>query len=132
MDVTVNVASGGGGGAGFSVTFPATAKNWTNVKDAHLLLSDGTVKSFKSYSDVSGQTIENVAGILVKGIHDFYMLGMTLSKGMIAQISKNVIGDMYVTTAPNKTPTPFFCGTNSVWWPIADTVISAIEIYDVA
>ena len=129
VDVIVNVASGGGGGAGFKVTFPATATNWTYVKDAHLLLSDGTVKSFTSYSAVSGQTIENVAGILVKGTYDIHMLGMTLSKGMIAQISKNYIGDMYVTTAPNKTPTPFYCGTNSVWWPIADTVISAIEMY---
>ena len=132
VDVTVNVASGGGSGAGFKVTFPATATNWTSVRDAHLLLSDGTVKSFTSYSAVSGQTIENVAGILVNGTYDFYMLRMTLSKGMIAQISKNYIGDMYVTTAPNTTPTPFYCGTNSVWWPLADTVISAIEMLDVS
>ena len=52
VDVTVDVASGGGGSAGFKVTFPATATNWNSVIVAYLLLSDGTIKSFKSYSIV--------------------------------------------------------------------------------
>ena len=130
VDVTVNVASGGGGGAGFSVTFPATATAWNRVRNAVLLLSDGAVKSFSSYSDVSGKTIENVACILLSSYDPFFVLRMTLSNGMIAQISNYSLGNKYITTAPNTTPTPYNAGTNTVWWPIADTVISAIEMYN--
>ena len=130
VDVTVNVASGGGGGAGFSVTFPATATNWNRVYGAVLLLSDGAVKSFSSYSDVSGKTIENVACILASCYDPFFILKMTLSKGMIAQVTNYSINSTYITTAPNTTPTPYNAGTNTVWWPIADTVISAIEMYN--
>ena len=131
VDVTVNVASGGGGGAGFKVTFPATATNWANVIAAYLLLSDGTVKSFKSYSAVSGQTIENVAGILVRNYDPFYVLRMTLSAGGIAQlyVEENTASNV-VTTAPNSTVTPYNGGHNLFWWPVADTVISAIEMYN--
>ena len=85
VDVTVNVASGGGGGAGFKVTFPATATNWSNASAADLLLSDGTVKSVSSYSDVSGKTIENVVGIHCVGNSPVYVLTMTLSEGSLAQ-----------------------------------------------
>ena len=132
VDVTVNVASGGGGGAGFKVTFPATAKNWGAVdpNDAHIFLADGTFKSVKDYSTIGGKTIENVAGILVKGKYDFLALRMTLSKGMIAQVTSYNIANMYITTSPNTTPTSNYTGRNAVWWPIADTVISAIEMYN--
>ena len=130
VDVTVNVSGGGGGGAGFKVTFPATATNWDRVYNAVLLLSDGAVKSFSSYSDVSGKTIENVACILLSSYDPFFVLRMTLSNGMIAQISNYSLGNKYITTAPNTTPTPYNAGTNTVWWPIADTVISAIEMYN--
>ena len=122
--------TGGGGGAGFKVTFPATATNWDRVRNAVLLLSDGAVKSFSSYSDVSGKTIENVACILVSSYDPFFVLRMTLSNGMIAQISNYSLGNKYITTAPNTTPTLYNAGTNTVWWPIADTVISAIEMYN--
>ena len=131
VDVTVDVASGGGGGAGFSVTFPATAMNWNYVSKAHLFLSDGTVKSFQSYSAVSGQTIENVSGILVSSSKSFFVLRMTLSAGGIAQFNVNVGAPSYVvTTAPNATATPYGAGSAMFWWPIADTVISAIEMYN--
>ena len=130
VDVTVNVASGGGG-AGFSVTFPATAANWGNVDPnaAHILLADGTLKSVKDYSTIGGKTIENVAGILIKGNMGIYVLRMTLSEGRIAQcdVASNSI---YVTTAPNTTTTPYNFGRNMLWWPLADTVISAIEMYN--
>ena len=131
VDVTVDVASGGGGGAGFSVTFPATATNWGNVIVAYLLLSDGTVKSFKSYSAVSGQTIENVVGILARNYDPFFVLRMTLSAGGIAQLYVNEdIASHVVTTAPNSTETPYNGGHNLFWWPVADTVISTIEMYN--
>ena len=132
VDVTVNVASGGGGGAGFSVTFPATATNWYAVNDADLLLSDGTVKSFSSYSNVGGQTIENVVGIHCVASSHIYVLKMTLSEGSMAQCR---IGSpqsvTYRITTSNGTTMAFYgAGQSTLWWPLADTVISAIEMYN--
>ena len=132
VDVTVNVASGGGGGAGFKVTFPATATNWSAVGAADLLLSDGTVKSFLSYSEVSGKTIENVVGIHCVSAISFYVLTMTLSEGSLAQCT--IGSDQSITyriTTSNHTTMAFYgSGKSTFWWPLADTVISAIEMYN--
>lgn len=133
VDVTVDVASGGGGGAGFSVTFPATAKNWNqvNANEAHILFADGTTESVKNYSTIGGKTIKNVAGILVHSLDTFFVLRMTLSAGKIAQIrGSGDITTYVVTTAPNATPTPYNTGRLMFWWPVADTVISSIEMYN--
>ena len=131
VDLTVNVASGGGGGPGFKVTFPATATNWgyIDLQSSYIILADGTLKSVQDYSTIGGKTIENVAGILIKDNTTFFVLRMTLSEGRIAQC--NVSSDfIYVTTAPNTTPTPYSSGRNTIWWPVADTVISSIEMYN--
>ena len=133
VDVTVDVASGGGGGgAGFSVTFPATATNWGNASAADLLLSDGTVKSFLSYSEVSGKTIENVVGIHCVATLSFYVLTMTLSEGSMAQCTLGAPQlSTYRITTPNNTTMAFYgSGKSTFWWPLADTVISAIEMYN--
>ena len=132
VDVTVNVASGGGGGAGFKVTFPATAVNWDLVNYADLLLSDGTVKSFLSYSEVSGKTIENVVGIHCIGVYSYYVLKMTLSKGSLAQCTiGSAQSATYRITTPNNTTMAFYgSGKSTFWWPLADTVISKIEMYN--
>ena len=133
VDVTVNVASGGGGGAGFSVTFPATAKNWNYIdKDyASIFLADGTTKLVTDYSTIGGKTIENVTGINIYGINSSYVLRMTLSEGSIAQFQINVGKNSYaITTDHNTTLTSFGSGRSIFWWPIADTVISAIEMYN--
>ena len=133
VDVTVNVASGGGGGAGFKVTFPATATNWGKVDpdNAHILLADGTIKSVKDYSTIGGKTIENVAGIRVDSVSPFFVLRMTLSAGGIAQYNTTGnINSYVVATAPNATVTPYGAGKGIFRWPIADTVISAIEMYN--
>ena len=132
VDVTVDVASGGGGGAGFKVTFPATAMNWNFVNYADLLLSDGTVKSFSSYSEVSGQTIENVVGIHCVGTNSFYVLKMTLSEGSLAQCTIGTVqSTTYQITTTNNTTKAFYnAGNLTFWWPLADTVISAIEMYN--
>ena len=131
VDLTVNVASGGGGGAGFKVTFPATAKNWGDVdpKAANIILADGTLKSVKYYSTIAGKTIENVAGILIKGFASYFVLRMTLSEGRIIQcdVPSNSVD---VTTAPNTTPTYYNFGGSTIWWPLTDTVISSIEMYN--
>ena len=50
VDVTVNVASGGGGGAGFKVTFPATAKNWAKLKYGGVVQVDGSIIPLSDYS----------------------------------------------------------------------------------
>ena len=135
VDVTVNVSGGGGGGDGFKVTFPATATNWNQVdqENANILLSDGTIKSVKDYSTIGGKTIENVAGIQIKSMPGTYVLRMTLSSGMIGQGTAGTGADrmrLFVTTAPNATPTPFSTGQNTLWWPLGDTVISEIEMYN--
>ena len=133
VDVTVNVSSGGGSGAGFKVTFPATAKNWDKVDQdyAYILLADGTTKSVKNYSAIGGKTIENVAGIMVHSLDSFFVFRMTLSAGGIAQFNFSLGPSSYsVTTAPNSTVTPYGAGKSMFWWPIADIVISSIEMYN--
>ena len=134
VDLTVNVASGGGGSAGYKVTFPATATNWAKTAQADLLLSDGSVKSFTSYSSVSGQTIENVVGISCASIDGYHVLRMTLSEGSMARYiispASPAISNFNITTAPNTIPTPYNTGRITFWWPVADTVISKIEMYN--
>lgn len=128
-NVTVNVASGG---AGFSVTFPATAANWDAMKiGSRLLLADGTTKPIHDYSTISGQTIGNVVGINAIGSSTFDVLKMVLSEGSVVQCAPNAQYPSYfLTTAPNATKTPYGAGTSTLWWPIADTVISSIEMYN--
>ena len=127
-----SIPAGGGGGAGFKVTFPATAASWDFVNYADLLLSDGTVKSFVSYSDVSGKTIENVSGIHCIGVSSYYVLKMTLSKGSLAQctLRTSPSATYKITTSNNTTMAFYGGGTSTFWWPLADTVISAIEMYN--
>lgn len=131
VDLTVNVASGGGGGAGFKVTFPATAMNWGYVdpQSSYIILADGSLYFVDDYSTIGGRTIENVAGIVIKGVASRFVLTMTLSKGRIIQchLASNLV---VVTTAPNKTPTPYNLGRELIWWPLTDTVISSIEMYN--
>ena len=133
VNVTVDVSGGGGGGAGFSVTFPATSKNWNYVDTsaAHIFLSDGTTKSVTNYSTIGGKTIENVVGILVNSVNSLFVLRMTLSAGGIVQFNFNLGATSYaLTTAPNSTPAPYGAGSAMFWWPVEDTVISAIEMYN--
>ena len=133
VDVTVDVSGGGGGGAGFKVTFPATATNWGEVDPSHafILLADGTTKSVINYSTIGGKTIENVAGIWIKSYADAFVLRMTLSAGGIAHFQLDAgFASYVVTTAPKATPTPYNMGRLMFWWPVADTVISAIEMYN--
>lgn len=134
VDVTVDVESGGGGGTGFKVTFPATATNWNmvDVATSGLILSDGTFKPIHVYSDISGQTVENVIGIACHATSILYILRMTLSEGVMAQYTamQSVPPVVATTTAPNTTATPFGGGANTFWWPLSDVVISAIEMYN--
>lgn len=92
VDVTVNVASGGGGGAGFSVTFPATAKNWNMISSGGIVQVDGTVVDMVDYSTLAGKTIPNVLEIGISG-EGFYFPRMTVQTGkiMLTYISPMIV-----------------------------------------
>ena len=130
VDVTVDVASGGGGGAGFSVTFPATATNWGKFSSCAIIQADGTVIDIKHYSTVAGETIPNVIEICCQG-YDFYMLRITVQTGKI-MMTYVTPARVFATIAVDGEISMTYTGNGSVarWIPLADTVISAIEMYN--
>ena len=131
VDVTVNVSGGGGGGAGFSVTFPATAKNWNQIYAAGIVQMDGTVVNMKDYSTLAGKTIPNVFEICVRGI-GLCDLRMTVQTGKIMVANINYSGVETTTAVDGESTIIHTNGSlSSRWIPLADTVISAIEMYDV-
>ena len=119
------------GGAGFKVTFPATATAWENVATGAIIQADGTVIDIKDYSTVAGKTVPNVVEICCRGGHDFYMLRITVQTGkiMTTQFDPNMA---YATIAVDGKSSKTYMGNGSMarWIPIADTVISAIEMYN--
>ena len=131
VDVTVDVASGGGGGAGFKVTFPATATNWGKVGACAIIQADGTAIDIKDYSTVAGKTIPNVIEICCQGDYNFYMLRITVHIGKIMMTYVSPIR-VFATIAVDGESSVTYTGNGSVarWTPLADTVISAIEMYN--
>lgn len=133
VDVTVNVASGGGGGAGFKVTFPATAKNWAKLKYGSVVQEDGNIIPLSDYSVLAGKTIPNVVEIRCTGLDYYYMLRMSVQTGRIIVTNMFVSGSGMitgVTTAGGVTPTSMSDGITTSWVFAEDTVISAIEMYN--
>lgn len=130
------IQTGGGGGVGYKVTFPATATNWDKVNGDYsgLLMADGTVKPITDYSTLAGQTFEGVVGIRCRWSTSYYVLKMTLSSGTIAQTTLDVQmtaqASFTITTSINNTPTYFGTGYHTFWWPLTDVVISSIEMYN--
>ena len=134
VDVTVNVASGGGSGAGFSVTFPATANNWAQILSyATLVLSDGSTVDFKDYSVVAGRTINNVIDIQVSS-EGYYVLRLTLTAGAIVLVRLVGGGTRLLASrieAPATTPVTYMTNSsNYSFMPVEDIIISAIEMID--
>lgn len=130
VDVTVNVASGGGGSAGFKLTFPATATNWNQIGDGFIVQVDGTATPMINYSTLAGKTIPNVAEIICVG-KGYYCLRMTVQSGKIIAIhnmGSNVIAK--IASDGESSYTPMSNGARMNWIPLADTVISAIEMYN--
>ena len=124
---------GGGGSPGYKVTFPATVINWDKVNQFGFIFSDGTTQQVSSYDSVAGQTIENIACIICSSNNVYYVLRMTLTAGSIAQYnvaSTSPFTTVRTTTAPGVTPTLFDAGGSTTWIPLADTNISAIEMYN--
>ena len=130
VDVTVDVASGGGGGAGFSLTFPAAATNWNMLDSGGIVQVDGTVVDIKDYSTLAGKTIPNVIEICAWG-SAYYFLRMTLQTGKIMITNINPIG-MTAHTAADGESLPTYTGNGlyARWILLADTVISAIEMHN--
>ena len=130
VDVTVDVASGGGGGAGFSVTFPATATNWSYVSSSGIVQADGTVVDMYNYTNISGKTFSNVVAIKCTG-SSYHTLRMVILSGKINTIfDSGYTVTSHLAVDGETTFLPMGNGNNMVWIPIADTVISAIEMYN--
>lgn len=130
----VNGIQTGGSGVGHKVTFPATAGNWDRVNFCMLLLGDGTYLNPSSYSEIAGKTIDSVLGMICNPTASGYVLKMTLNNGSIASWQPSgpvpAAVDFTITNAPNATPANINMSFNAVWLPIADTTISAIEMYN--
>lgn len=126
--------SGGGAGTGYKVSFPATMTEFGKANVFTLLLANGTERPIAAYSTIAGRTIDGVIGIRCIASDYFFILKMTLTSGAIAQCDplaeKESPSNFKITTAPGTTMTPYGQGRFVFWWPIADTVISAIEMYN--
>ena len=126
--------SGSGGGTGYKVSFPTTMKEFGTVSVFALLLANGTEQTITVYSTIAGRTVDGVVGIRCITNDYFSVLKMTITSGAIAQgnpcTSGSTLVNFKVTTAPGTTPTPYGQGRQTFWWPIADTNISAIEMYN--
>lgn len=119
----------GGGSAGFSMTFPATAMNWRHVSNGSLVQADGTIIDMSDYSTLAGKTISNIIEILNYG-DNYYFLKMKVQTGKI-MMTYNAPQNTYVRTTVDGEYTTTFRGNGSLarWIPLADTVISSIEMY---
>ena len=129
VNVTVDVASGGGG-AGFKVTFPATAPNWKpddSSTAAFLWLSDGTLISMGdyNYSNVAGKTFDGVIGLYVENTYSSYVPRITLMGSVIV----NGISAAFGITTDGVTPARFAMPKNLIFLFLSDATISSIEIY---
>ena len=128
VDVTVDVSGGGGGKAGFSVTFPATATNWNMISAGGIVQVDGTVVDMIDYSAMAGKTIPNVLEICIRGT-GYYFPRMTVQTGKIMFTYVSPTGVRTQTVVDGESSAVYMGeGSSSRWIPLADTVISAIEL----
>ena len=128
VDVTVNVASGGGGGAGFKVTFPATANNWGALYVGGIVQADGTVINALDYSTLAGKTIPNVIEICFSASSAFYpRMKVQTGKIILTRVTPVFLN---ADIAVDGEFSMVYMGESSTsrWIPLADTVISAIEM----
>lgn len=118
------------GGVGFKVTFPATATNWNQVSAGGIIQADGTIVAMTDYSILAGKTIPNVVAISCTG-RGYYHLRMTVQTGKI-MLTHNNQGSVFVSIAVDGESTRTYMGdgSSSRWIPLADTVISSIEMYN--
>lgn len=126
VDVTVDVASG----AGFKVTFPATATNWDKLQSGGVVQADGAVISMIDYSTLAGKTIPNVVEICSWGMR-YQCLRMTVQTGKIMLTHNTNLGIIASIVADGESSITYMGdGSLDRLVPMADTVISAIEMYN--
>lgn len=127
VDVTVDVVSGGGSGAGFSVTFPATATNWGST-NAYLWLNDGTIISMgrNNYSNVAGKTFDGVIGLYVQYDGVMWVPRITLT-GSVA-VNDTIL--TYGITTDGATPASIGMPEALIFLFLSDATISVIEMYN--
>lgn len=135
QNLAITDAGGGSSGssAGHKITFPDTATNWDKVNQFGFIFADGTTQQVSSYDSIAGKTINNVVCIIGSSNDTFWVLRMTLTKGAIVQYvvhSASPFVTVQATFAPGVTPTPYGGGNSLPWIPLADTTISAIEMYN--
>lgn len=112
------------------MTFPATAANWDKVDVSEIVQVDGTVVDAVDYSALAGKTIPNVIEICSWGT-GYYFLRMTIQTGKIMTTHNSPMG-VSTSIAVDGESSRTYMGNGSLarWVPIADTVISSIEMYD--
>ena len=129
VDVTVDVASGGG--SGFSVTFPATASNWNKFHVGGIIQADGTVIDMRNYSTLAGRTIPNVVEICAVGVGNYNLMVMTVQTGKIMLTNSDNLEIISKITSDGESSFTWMSnGLYSRWIPLKDTVISAIQMYN--
>ena len=131
VDVTVNVSGGGGGCAGVSVTFPATATNWNSKsRISSIVQADGTVVNIENYSTLAGKTIPNVVDIYIGGVGYFFpRMTVRTGKIMLIYITPSIAHTQIVVDGESSR-TYMTSGPSVHFIPLKDTVISAIELYN--
>ena len=115
-------------GTGFKVTFPATATNWGALYVGDIVQVDGTVINMLDYSTVAGKTIPNVIEICFFGYNHYYPF-MTVQTGKIMNTHLNTLGVLTSTAVDGESSLTYMDNSSSSRWiPLADTVISSVEI----
>lgn len=128
VDVTVDVASGGGGGAGFSVTFPATANNWNTLYVGGIVQANGTVINILDYSTLAGKTIPNVIEIGFSPSYGWYpYMKVQTGKIMVTRVTATLM-NADIAVDGEFSMIYMSAASESRWIPLADTVISVIEM----
>lgn len=123
-------------GKGFGITFPATATNWGYSRNMKLFLYDGSVIVANDYSAIANKKVNNVVGLSCGNDYSLWILKMTLASGALVQATMGndssgaiEFTNYSATQAGSSTATPY--GASTVfWWPLTNTVVSAIEMYN--
>lgn len=120
--------------AGYKVTFPATATNWNQVLFFAVICANGTIVDGTTYSVIAGQTVEGVIALKCVNENSYWNLKITLDTGSIASYVNASIGaastQLQIVNGPGVVSPPYGSAENGIWIPIADTTISAIEMYN--
>ena len=131
VDVTVDVASGGGGGAGFSVTFPATANGWDALYVGGIVQANGTVINMLDYSTLAGKTIPNIIEICFSARSSYFpRMKVQTGKIMLTRVTPMFLN---ADIAVDGEFSMVYMEESPIarWIPLADTVISVIEIVNI-